>query len=114
MRFNADRELPPGVSVCFLTEPSHDMIQMTTKCPTCGHEVAVINFTAAQVLSALKADPRRDVYETIKGNEFWVSYQGGGPISGETIGQMLEQNLLKARWPDDPKAKCYILTHHDP
>lgn len=71
-----------------------------------------------QALMLLASDPRRDIYETCNSDrgqppcgEFMLSYSNGqGPVLTRLeVEDLLQKGRIRLRWPDDPKAKCYIL-----
>ena len=63
------------------------------------------------IVAALKADARRDIYEArYPRDEFWISYQGGGPFAGSVVKAMATNGLLVRKYPD---CECYTLAAND-
>ena len=67
-----------------------------------------------QIIQALCADSRRDVYEAggAGGNgngQYFVSYQGGGPFTKATVLGMVEKKLLRRKY---KTCECYVLVQN--
>lgn len=59
------------------------------------------------IVASLKADPRRDIYEArYPKNEFWITYQGGGPFAGSIVKSMALDGLLVRKYQN---CECYML-----
>lgn len=59
------------------------------------------------IIAALKADPRRDIYESgDRRGDYWISYQGGGPFPRVQVLSLFEQGILKRKYPN---CECYAL-----
>ena len=60
-----------------------------------------------RIVDALKADAKRDLYEAnYPRDEYWITYQGGGPFPGDVVKQMVASGLLVRKYPD---CECYTL-----
>lgn len=71
-----------------------------------------------QIVEALKADVRRDIYESATGwrgetpsGEYWITYQGGGPFTKDVVMCMVKSGTLKRRYEN---GECYHLANASP
>lgn len=63
------------------------------------------------VAEILKADRRREIYQADRRpEEYWISYQGGGPVQRGVVMQMVQTGLLRRKYPD---CECYELAAND-
>ena len=62
----------------------------------------------SQIIEILKADPRRDIYISAR-NDYWITYQGGGPWQADAVRQMVLAGLIKQKWPG---TECYVLSEN--
>ena len=67
-------------------------------CPTCGHEISVIN--DAETLASTMRERQMDCYEGRDGR-FYLS-RGGGPVSRVAINQALHAGWIKPKWDERP------------
>ena len=70
-----------------------------------------MNDRQQKALDMLRANPRCDLYEG-QGRGFFISYSGGhGPeLTHAEVRELVDQKLIRLKWPQHPEAQFYVLT----
>lgn len=72
-----------------------------------------LNARQRKALDLLKADSRRDIYQTCHFFDYGITYTGDEKydlLSREDVDGLLATGLLVPKWPNDPKVQCWVLT----
>lgn len=59
----------------------------------------------------LRADPRRDLYETCLRGQYQVTYSNGNSptLNQSQVDDLIRHRLIQLKWPECPQARCYVL-----
>lgn len=78
---------------------------MSARCPTCGQPLPVVHITTAdQLIMAMRelGDDRqtRDVYRSVNGSGYYVTYAKDARVSREAIEVALQRGLIALTYPN--------------